>query len=230
MEHIINSEEFIAFSRPQGDIEKNIQRYGKITPATMIDRIKTATGINEKIYDLSDRERFNMSVTEFSFFTKKVLPILKTMKKQIENFKAIKNASIANYKLYFNLLDKYEEQNFMVYSENAPERLVFGSNDRDQIREQVDKMIFDMKNPFAEMYHWCKGEIYDIQAVAEAIAGRDNVEKDLKKMEGKKKNTQEDLENVNMGKKTIRTLLKNDKDASGMINSIENVSLSKVND
>jgi hypothetical protein len=27
-----------------------------------------------------------------------------------------------------------------------------------------------------------------------------------------------------MGKKTIRTLLKNDKDASGMINSIENVS------
>ena len=46
-----------------------------------------------------------------------------------------------------------------------------------------------MKNPFAEMYHWCKGEIYDIQAVAEAIATRDNVEKDLKKLEGKKKNT-----------------------------------------
>ena len=146
------------------------------------------------------------------------------MKKQIESFKAIKNASIANYKLYFNLLDKYEEQNFMVYTENAPERMVFGSNDREQIREQVDLMIQEMKNPFAEMYHWCKGEIYDVQAVAEAITTRDNVEKDLKKLEGKKKNTQEDLENVNMGKKTIRTLLKNDKDASGLMTAIENVS------
>ena len=111
------------------------------------------------------------------------------MKKQIESFKAIKNASIANYKLYFNLLDKYEEQNFMVYTENAPERMVFGSNDREQIREQVDLMIQEMKNPFAEMYHWCKGEIYDVQVVAEAITTRDNVEKDLKKLEGKKKNT-----------------------------------------
>ena len=112
----------------------------------------------------------------------------------------------------------------MVYTENAPERMVFGSNDREQIREQVDLMIQEMKNPFAEMYHWCKGEIYDVQAVAEAITTRDNVEKDLKKLEGKKKNTQEDLENVNMGKKTIRTLLKNDKDASGLMTAIENVS------
>lgn len=61
------------------------------------------------MYDLSDRERFNLTITEFSFFTKKVLPILKDMKKKIEDFKAIKNASIANYKLYFNVLDKYEE-------------------------------------------------------------------------------------------------------------------------
>jgi hypothetical protein len=50
-------------------------------------------------------------------------------------------------------------------------------------------MIDEMKNPFAEMYHWCKGEIYDIQAVIEAINGRENVDKELKKMEAKKKST-----------------------------------------
>jgi hypothetical protein len=86
-------------------------------------------------------------------------------------------------------------------------------------------MIDTMKNPFAEMYHWCKGEIYDIQAVSEAILSRENVEKELKKLESKKKSTQEDLENVNQGRKTIRTLLKNDKDTGGMLNSIENVKL-----
>ena len=77
------------------------------------------------------------------------------MKKQIESFKAIKNASIANYKLYFNLLDKYEEQNFMVYTENAPEIMVFVSNDREQIREQVDLMIHVMKTLLTDIYHWC---------------------------------------------------------------------------
>ncbi len=139
LEYIVNSEEFIAFSRPQGgDIEKNIARYGKISTSTIIDRVKTATGVNEKMYDLSDRERFNLVITEFSYFAKKVLPILKVMKKQIEDFKAIKNASIANYKLYFNVLDKYEEQNLNVYNENNPERLVLGGNDREALRGQVD--------------------------------------------------------------------------------------------
>lgn len=109
--------------------------------------------------------------------------------------------------------------------EGAQEKLVMGGAEREIVRGQVDTMIDEMKNPFAEMYHWCKGEIYDVQAVADAITARENVEKDLKKTESKKKSTQEDLENVNMGRKTIRTLLKNDKDASGMINSIENVIL-----
>lgn len=70
-------------------------------------------------------------------------------------------------------------------------------------------MIDNMKNPFAEMYHWCKGEIYDVQAICDAIQVREKVETDHKKLESKKKSTIEDLENVNMGKKTIRTVFKN---------------------
>lgn len=78
-----------------------------------------------------------------------------------------------------------------------------------------------MRNPFAEMYHWCKGEIYDIQAICDAIQSRDNIDKDLKKFELKKKNTVTDLENVNAGKKTIRTVFKSSQDAGGMQTSIE---------
>lgn len=47
------------------------------------------------------------------------------------------------------------------------------------------------------MYHWCKGETYDLQAIVDAIASRESVEKDLKKLEAKKKSTQTDLDNVN---------------------------------
>lgn len=137
--------------------------------ATIIDRLHTATGINEKMYDFSDRERFNLSITEFSFFAKKVLPQLKVMKKTIENFKNIKNSAIANYKLFFNVLDKYEEINFNMYVEKNEELMVLGGPQKVELKEQSDGLIDQMRNPFAEMYHWCKGEIYDISAICDAI-------------------------------------------------------------
>lgn len=80
----------------------------------------------------------------------------------------------------------------------------------------MDLLINKLNNPFVDMYHWCKGEIYDLQALVDAVARCENVEKEQKKLEEKKKNTQADLENVNQGRKTVRTIFKSDKDASGM--------------
>lgn len=51
-------------------------------------------------------------------------------------------------------------------------------------------MVDNLKNPFEEMYHWCKGETYDIQALVGAITARDNIEKAQKKLEQKKKDAQ----------------------------------------
>jgi hypothetical protein len=38
------------------------------------------------------------------------------------------------------------------------------------------------------MYHWCKGEIHDIQAIMADIAQKETFEKLLKKTESKKQN------------------------------------------
>ncbi len=46
----------------------------------------------------------------------------------------------------------------------------------------------NLNNPFVDMYHWCKGEIYDLQALMDAVGSREGVEKELKKLEAKKKN------------------------------------------
>ena len=88
----------------------------------------------------------------------------------------------------------------------------------------MDHMVENLKNPFDEMYHWCKGEIYDIQALQEAIVQRDKIEQEQKKLETKKRNAQTDLDNVNTGKKSVRTLFKDQGDTGGMVNRIENVS------
>lgn len=40
----------------------------------------------------------------------------------------------------------------------------------------MNHMIDNLKNPFEDMYHWCKGEIYDLQALQTALASRDAIE------------------------------------------------------
>jgi len=51
----------------------------------------------------------------------------------------------------------------------------------------MDHMVENLKNPFDEMYHWCKGEIYDLQSLLDACILRDKIETDMKKLESKKK-------------------------------------------
>ena len=58
-------------------------------------------------------------------------------------------------------------------------------------------MIDNLKNPYEEMYHWCKGELYDLQSLSEAIATKDKIDTSTKRLESKKQNTQTHIENVN---------------------------------
>lgn len=79
----MNSEEFLLFTRPNGDIEKNLSKLGKVPTATIIDRMHKSTDIKERNFDLTEKEKFNNVIIEFSFFAKKVIPQLKLMKKAI---------------------------------------------------------------------------------------------------------------------------------------------------
>ncbi len=46
--------------------------------------MQKSTDIKERNYDLTEKERFNNSIIEFTFFVKKVHPQLKAMKKTFE--------------------------------------------------------------------------------------------------------------------------------------------------
>lgn len=85
----------------------------------MIERIRSATNINERMFDLTEKERFNNNIIEFNVFAKKVLPQLKTMKKAIKSHKSVKNSAITNYKVLLNFLDKYEELNLESYMDSV---------------------------------------------------------------------------------------------------------------
>lgn len=178
----------------------------------MIERFREITEINERSYDFADKERLSQVVAEFSIYAKKVLLQMKTMKKSLSNFRDVRMQSIANNRVLNTLLDKYEDLNINCYTENNPDKLVLNNPEQKQLKEQMEHMVDNQKNSFDQMYHWCKGEIYDIKAVVNAIAQKDAYEKMLKKTESKKANTETDLDNVNAGKKTIRTIFKDEKD------------------
>ena len=84
-------------------------------------------------------------------------------------------------------------------------------------------MSDSLKNPFFNIYHWLKGEIFDIEAVNNALATRDWLNDKVGKNEKKKKSTQENLDNVKQGKTTVKTLFKQN-DVGLMTVKIENVS------
>lgn len=74
------------------------------------------------------------------------------------------------------------------------------------------------------MYHWCKGELFDIIAVHQALQQKEKIQDRIGKNEKKKRSTQDNLDNVTQGRKTLKTLLKNNNDTGGMVTKIESVS------
>ena len=52
---IVNSEEFLCFSRPQGDIEKILGKLTKLPTSQIIERVRSALDINDTSHDANDR-------------------------------------------------------------------------------------------------------------------------------------------------------------------------------
>jgi sorting nexin-1/2 len=189
-DYLVNSEEFKVFARPGGgDLEKMLDRLIKPTTGKLIESLRDITNVQERNYDFADKERFNNVVAEFSIYAKKVLAQMKVMKKNLSQFREVRLQSICNNRVLQTLFDKYEDLNMTNYTEGKQELLVLNNPESSKMKESMDHMIDNQKNSFDHMYHWCKGEIYDIKAIVNAIAFKENFEKMLKKTETKKSNT-----------------------------------------
>jgi len=195
-DYLLNSEEFRLFSRPNGDIEKMLSKIPKIPTKTIIERVRQVTEINEKRYDMTDKDRYNIVLIEFNVFAKKVLPQLKQVRELIEKSRTMKRQGINHQKAFMHLIDKYEELNLRTYTDNNQQRLVLWKECNKELKSQIEHMVDNLKNPFDEMYNWVKGEVYDLSALMEAVQSKENLDKLVKSLEQKKKELQNDLDAV----------------------------------
>mmetsp|Transcript_15382 Transcript_15382/g.26001 ORF Transcript_15382/g.26001 Transcript_15382/m.26001 type:complete len:422 (+) Transcript_15382:65-1330(+) len=221
---VLNSQEFNIFSRPQGDIDKQLTSMRKPTTPELVEKYRFVLKIEEQMYTPLIKDKLDNQCKEFLHFSKQIVPLLKALVKAIALFSQNKSQCIQDNKNFMAMLDKYEELNLANYVEGNEEKMVFGnkqSEDTENVKEQVAQMCDNLKNPYFNLYHWCKGELLDIEAVTNSLTQRDKIQEKIGKTQKKKISTQGDLENITTGRKTVKTLFKNQNDTGTMVNKIE---------
>lgn len=176
---LINSKEFLIFSRPNGDIDKLLSQVQKLPTHEIVERMRTALSIEDHLYDPIQKDKLDSQCKEFQHFARQVLPVLKGIQKDVAGYMNTKSQSIQDYKIFLQMLDKYEELNLANYVEGDESKMVFGntqSTETTTTKEQVSTLCESLKNPFFNIYHWVKGEIFDIEAVANAIGKKDAIQ------------------------------------------------------
>ena len=76
------------------------------------------------------------------------------------------------------MLDKYEELNLANHVDGDESKMVFGNasfKETENIKESVSNMCDSLKNPYFNLYHWCKGELFDIISVNNALNAKDKI-------------------------------------------------------
>lgn len=160
-------------------------------------------------------------------FAKQITPVLKSLLKRVASYMNNTSQCINDSRNYIGMLHHYEELNLATYVEGKEEKMVFGNSQNsttsaEATKDSVSKLVESLKNPYFNIYHWVKGELYDIEAVYNALATREFIQERVGKREKKKKNTQENLENVREGRMTVKTLFKGTNDVGAMTIKIEN--------
>ena len=219
---IINSQEFQLFARPQGlDVEKSLNKLPKLSNSQLYDRLKEATGLDDAEVTDQLRDQMEVQLTEFQVFVKKIDPFLKNLKADLTNYLSKKQAVIQCYAGTASILTEYEDHNLRHYADQDAGKLVINNPDQANLIESLRHTIDNLRNPFTDLFHWVKGEIYDIAAFTTALNERKDVQKRVKELKAKISSTKTDIESVNAGKKTMSTMFKNSNDVGTMTNKLE---------
>ena len=169
----------------------------------------------------NDRDLLETQLGEFVVYIKKAEPFLKKLKTDLATYLSKKQSVMHSYAGMANNLTEYEEKNLSFYIGNNASKLVINNCENGNVIENMRHTIENLRNPFTDLYHWIKGEIYDLTAFQAALNERASVQKAVKDLKKKIGDAKTDIESVNEGKKTVSTLFKSSNDVGKMQNTVE---------
>lgn len=171
--------------------------------------MKAVTDIDLDQVEPSSKDSAQSRITSLLFFVKTVEPLLVRIKTDLSKYLMSKQRSIQAYGEMAKFTQRYEELNAINYCDADPSQLIFHNPSNEELRNALLITGQSLRNPYIELYHWVKGELYDIEAMRNAVAARTKVSEKLRDLEGKRRDTQKDIEDIQRGNKTATTLFKN---------------------
>jgi len=117
---------------------------------------------------------------------------------------------------------RYEDMNLQHYTDMNSQELIMSNPDNAEVFTSLNDVASNMQNPYIDIYHWAKGEVFDLAALTNAVKERNRCEQAVRDLEKKKKDAEQDLTDVSAGKKTLTTLFKDKSDTGSLANKIEN--------
>ena len=144
------------------------------------------------------------------------------MQADIAQYLTKKQMLINAYNGAATVLTQYEETNLTYYVDQQAEKLVVNNLDQGHnLIESLKHTVENLRNPFTDLYHWLKGEIYDLNAMTVALGECKAVQTAVETMVKKIASAKADIENIQAGKKTMGTLFKNSGDVHKIQNDLE---------
>lgn len=165
---------------------------------------------------------------------------MQKMQQKLKVYMQTYSEGIQSLKSFQKMLDEYEDKSLPQYTDtwsSPDEYRVFSSTKKaeggegkdeeplpsqtpEKLKEAHEKLIDNLKNPYYSLYHWCEGEMFDIQAVLQAIAQRDKGAGQLKKHEKMKDSQTSELQAAKEGRTTVKAMVKRT-DAAKMEEKLE---------
>lgn len=178
---LVNSPEFRAFSRPTAlGIEKQLEKMSaKVTAEFLQTRMHESLNIDPLEINANLMSEYKKEILGFRKFFKKILPILEEMRTDVARAMHTKGEVVEGYRKLFFVIVEYEELNLQQYASDNESMLVVTNQANKELRTQFDEATKKQKNPFVEVYHWVQGEIFDLQALSQAIEKLSEIEKEV---------------------------------------------------
>ena len=134
-DYIINGEECKIFTRSNQDVSKALGKLPALTSEEMYNRLSESLSINVKDYDEGQIAKFDTIIAGFGDYHKKVLPMLQSLKVQFNVCTVTKRNESKSYSKMAKILNDYEEQNGMQYSDLDMNQHVITNPNNAQMKE-----------------------------------------------------------------------------------------------
>lgn len=165
-------------------------------------------------------EKYNEQINEFKGGAKKMFQMLEKFKNYVGALQALRKHETHQMKKFSGFFADYETNSLGAYSASKFQAsLFFADPNEAAAKEKVDSIGSSRTNPFVKMRYWVKEEQFDLAAILEAIHVKEGMEKRLEGTKKKKRSTQNSLDKLSQGKKTLTNFWKSQSTKANNITS-----------